>query len=66
MTAAYPIGWLVSHMMLAVIYYLVITPMGLVARMFGWDPIQRSKPQAKTNWVEHRSDADPSRYFRQS
>src|SRR5262245_9192110 len=30
MVAAFPIGWLMSHLMLAVVFYLVITPVGLV------------------------------------
>ena len=64
--AAYPIGWVVSHLMLGVIYYGVFTPLGLVMRLTGWDPMnRRMEPEATSYWVEHRPSDDPARYFRQ-
>src|SRR2546421_535408 len=39
MVAAYPIGWVVSHLLLAVIYFLVITPIGCLLRVMGRDPL---------------------------
>src|SRR5262245_38368398 len=30
MCAAFPIGWLVSHLLLAAVFYLLITPLGLL------------------------------------
>jgi hypothetical protein len=67
MRLAYPIGWTVSHLMLATIYYLVITPIGLVMRLLGRDPLQRRwDRQASTYWVAHNPGGDMARYFRQS
>jgi len=66
MYAAYPIGWTVSHLLLGITFYLVITPVGLLLRILGRDPMSRKPdPSAATYWVEHRPDRDPSRYFRQ-
>jgi hypothetical protein len=66
MVAAYPIGWTVSHAILAVTFYLVLTPIGLVLRLMGHDPLRRSfDPSAETYWVPHNPGGDPSRYFRQ-
>src|SRR5207247_855598 len=31
--AAFPIGWTISHLLLAVIFYLVITPIGWLLRL---------------------------------
>ncbi len=42
MWAAFPIGWLVSHVLIAVIYFLMITPIGLIMRALGHDPMTRS------------------------
>lgn len=67
MAAAYPIGWVVSHALLAAIYYLIVTPIGLLMRVTVRDPVQRRfDPTATTYWVEH----DPAaggvrRYFKQ-
>ncbi len=66
MTAVFPIGWAISHFVLAVTYYLVITPVGLLLRLAGRDPMQRTIDRnAKTYWQPHQQITDPSRYFRQ-
>jgi hypothetical protein len=66
MALAFPIGWVVSHVMLGAIYYLVVTPIGLIVRATGNDPMSRKFDRdAKTYWVEHRTGDDPSTYFRQ-
>lgn len=65
--AAYPIGWVISHVVMGIIYYLVITPIALVFKIMGRDALQRGIDKgAKTYWVEHRTGAgDPGRYFKQ-
>lgn len=64
--AFYPIGWVLSHVLLAAIWYLVLTPIGLLLRLFGRDPLGRRRdPQARTHWVPYRSRSDADRYFRQ-
>lgn len=66
MYAVYPIGLVVSNVILAITYYLVITPIGLLLRLFGKDPMERRlQPQAETYWIEHRTGGDPARYFKQ-
>ena len=66
MYAVYPIGWTVSHLALAVVYYLVVTPIGLLMRLFGRDPMRRKfDPSATTYWQPHESPDEPERYFRQ-
>jgi hypothetical protein len=66
MALALPIGWVVSHLLLLVVYYLVVTPIGLLMRLFGYDPLQRRIDRTATSyWVAHEQAADPSRYFKQ-
>jgi fumarate reductase subunit D len=66
MALALPIGWTVSHLLLAAVYYLVLTPIGLLMRLFKYDPMQRSFDRAaKSYWTAHDSSADQARYFRQ-
>ena len=38
MAAVYPIGWLVSHVVMTILYFLVFTPVGLLMRATGHDP----------------------------
>jgi hypothetical protein len=66
MFAAAPINWVVMRVLFAVIYYLIFTPVALLFRLIGRDPLRRrSDPQAASYWVERRSDAPVARYFRQ-
>ena len=62
----FPVGWVLSHVLLAAIYYLVLTPIALVMRLFGRDPLHRRfDPTADTYWVAYRGDRSLKRYFRQ-
>ena len=64
---AWPIGFVVSHVVLAVVYYLVLTPIGLLTRLFEYDSMKkRFEPKARSYWIERSSEAvEPKRYFRQ-
>ena len=62
----YPIGFVVSHVLLAVLFFGVFTTVGLVMRLFGYDPMRKTFDRsATTYWVRHEESADVSRYFRQ-
>jgi hypothetical protein len=66
MSVAYPVGWTISHLLLATIFYLVITPVGLVLRALGYDPMNRVLDRsAKTYWFLHEPGDGAARYFRQ-
>jgi len=66
MLATVPASWVISHALLAAVYYLVLTPIGLVRRAMGKDPLSRAiRKDAPTYWVERTSTTDPTRYFRQ-
>ena len=65
--ATFPIGFVISHVILAAVFYLVVTPIGLLMRLSGNDPMRRRlDPAARTYWVEHDPHRNPARYFRQS
>lgn len=62
----FPIGFVVSHVILALLYFVVITPIGLIMRLLGHDPMQRRlEPQAATYWVRKEPVTDVRAYFRQ-
>ncbi|MAE66216.1 MAG: hypothetical protein CMJ18_18250 [Phycisphaeraceae bacterium] len=64
--AAEPIGWTISHFILALTYYLVLTPIGLIARLVGYNPMKKQlDPSAETYWIKHEARDDRSSYFRQ-
>jgi hypothetical protein len=66
MALAFPIGWTISHLLLLVVYYLVLTPIGLLMRLVGYDPMNRQFDRAANSyWTQHDPAAEKSRYFKQ-
>lgn len=66
MVAAYPIGFVISHLVLAMVFFLVITPIGLVMRLVGRDPMTRKFDRtAASYWVRRKTEAKAESYFRQ-
>jgi hypothetical protein len=66
MCVAFPIGWVVSHVLLAAIFYLLLTPLGFVLRWMGYDPLRRGWDSTRESYWEPRSTTpDPPQYFRQ-
>jgi hypothetical protein len=66
MYAVYPLGWVLSHVLLAVTFFGVIAPIGLLMRVLSRDVLARKfDPSATTYWVRHDPGSDPDRYFRQ-
>jgi len=63
---AWPIGTVVSYTMMIILFYVVITPLGLFFRLVGRDALQRRfDPTAPSYWVDHRTPNSLDRYFRQ-
>lgn len=61
-----PIGLLISYAVMGVVFFGVITPVGLVFRLIGRDALSRRfDAQAPTYWVRRRPPGDVRRYFRQ-
>lgn len=66
MVLAFPIGWLVSKLMIGVIFYGMITPLALAFRLAGRDPLRRRmRPDVASHWEPKPPTGDIRRYFRQ-
>lgn len=66
MAAALPVGVVVSTVLLAVIYFGILTPIGILTRIFGHDPMgKRFDKSATSYWIERKPADDIKRYFRQ-
>jgi hypothetical protein len=62
-----PLAWAVSHLVLAVIYYGIITPVAVVMRLFGRDKLERRfEPAVDSYWIARDPGEDTARYLRQS
>lgn len=64
--ATFPIGLVVSTLILAVIYYGVLTPIGLILRVCRHDPLQKSsRARAESYWQPRPPRRPAADYFRQ-
>jgi|RhiMetdeSRZDD1v2_1073273.scaffolds.fasta_scaffold300362_3 hypothetical protein len=66
MTLVYPIGWIISHTLLAMLFYVVITPIGWLLRLCNHDLLQKKLDRStRTYWTSHNTREDIKRYFQQ-
>ena len=64
--ATWSIGFVVSFLVLCVLYFGVITPMGLAMRMTSYDPMNRRWDRQRGTYWDRREQAEgPRRYLRQ-
>ena len=56
MTLAVLLGWVMTRVILIVLFYLVVTPIGLLARICGKDFLNRKfDREAQSFWIERKS-----------
>lgn len=61
-----PIGFVVSLVLMGVVYFGLFVPVGLVFRLIGRDVLCRKfDPKAPSYWVPHRQTTTVERYFQQ-
>jgi hypothetical protein len=61
---AHFVGQVVTTLMLTLAFYLVITPSGLIKRLFGGRPLPvKPDKEAPTYWVERKEPAQPKERF---
>jgi hypothetical protein len=63
---SFPIGWLISHLLFAAFYYLVIFPIALLFKLTGRDSLQlKIEKKKESYWINCRKKAEKQRYFQQ-
>jgi len=63
----FPIGWLFSHVLLGILFYLVLTPMAFVFCLIGRDALARGyRADEDSYWSTKQTGGDMRSYFRQS
>jgi hypothetical protein len=65
LSIAWVMGNIMSRVIIAAIYFLVFTPMGLLAKVVGRDRLQLKKPPTDSYWSDISLPKDPAQYERQ-
>ena len=63
---AFPIGFVLSYVVLGTLFFLIIGPIAMLFRLFGKDPMRRGyDPSAPTYWQAAKPPRDKESYFHQ-
>ena len=66
MLLASPIGWIISHAILAVLFYLMFSPIALLFRVIGRDALALKRPHgSESYWILKPQPKDKLQYLRQ-
>jgi len=66
MVITFPLGWVISQFMLAIMFYAIITPVAVFFRLRGRDVLARKPaPDRASFWTEKSTPQDVRSYFRQ-
>jgi predicted membrane metal-binding protein len=63
--ATFPIGWVVSRVMLALLFYVVLAPIALAQRLLRRDVLRLRRREDHSYWERVETDRDPASYLRQ-
>jgi hypothetical protein len=63
MALAEVLSFISTRIILAFVYFVVITPIGVVKRFFGWDPLHRRAAASESYWRPYSErQRDPKHY----
>lgn len=65
MVVSFPIGFVLSWVLMAVVFFGLFTPVGLLFRLFGRDPLQKYPDSGvESYWHVRGAAREPSSYFK--
>lgn len=59
------IGYVVSHVMLTLMFFFVITPLAIILRLLGKDVLQQRREKNKPAWMPVKRVKNEESYYRQ-
>ena len=65
MTLVYPVGWVISRVVLGILFYGLFTPVALVFRAIGRDELRLKSQHGDTYWTTKPNATDRTQYLRQ-
>ena len=62
----FPIGWIISHLVMGLFFYVIVTLIAVLFKIIGRDPLYRKfDPQADTYWLTYKHKRSAKDYFHQ-
>lgn len=63
MGLAHVLGWVNSRILLSVVFYCVVTPIGVMQRLLGRNVLRRRRENSETYWVRRKTESQPREQF---
>jgi hypothetical protein len=63
MALAEVLSFISTRIILAFVYFVVITPIGVVKRLFGWDPLHRRAAASESYWRPYSERQRDSKHY---
>jgi hypothetical protein len=63
MKLAEGLSYVSTRIILAFVYFFVITPIGVIKRMTGWDPLNRRAPRSDSYWRDYSERQRNPRHY---
>ena len=63
MALASVLSFISTRVILAIVFFLVLTPIGLIKRAMGWDPLQRRAQKGESYWHPYPERQQDPRHF---
>lgn len=63
MALAEVLAYVSTRIILGVVFFLMVTPIGVVKRMFGWDPLHRRAAPGETYWKPYSERQGNPRHY---
>jgi len=66
MIVTFPIGWIISHLVMGLFFYVIVTLIAVLFKIIGRDPLYRKfDSQADTYWLPYKNKRSAKDYFHQ-
>jgi len=63
MALAEVLSFVMTRIILAIVFFLVVTPIGVIKRLMGWDPLRRRAARTGSYWTTYpERQRDPRHY----
>ncbi len=63
MTLAEVLSFVTTRIILAFVFFVIVTPIGFIKRLFGWDPLRRRAAASDSYWIPYSDrQRDPRHY----
>jgi hypothetical protein len=57
------LSFVMTRLILGVVFFLIVTPIGVIKRLFGWDPLSRRGGRSVSYWTPYSErQRDPRHY----